>query len=1049
MQTDAASLTAILGFIPMANQKLAALHQKAAANVPLTPNEQAYLQRIKQVPALIKLELVVPPPAQLTVLADGTVGFQGATLSLVELGPKLKDFVANTYDPSLVVTAGTGATYANFQAAMKAGKDAGVPHLTTEGAVPAAPEPPKPLDFAVQADGTIKYQNATISLDDAGAKIKAAASGLPVTIRPDPRVSYVKLKAIVVAARSASPNNVNVVLLPAEELTVTAHGDGTILFHGVSVSIDDFRPDIQAAVEMRPELPVVVHSNPKLNYAAFTAIVDACKNAQAKKLTLVPPTPQPPPPPAPPKPLDVAVHSDGTIKFQGAAMQLDEFTAKIKDALAAHPDAAVTVHPDAKVSYVALTAIVDACKNAPAKNFSLVLPAPTEPLTVAARADGTILFHNAALNLDAFRDDIKAAVALRPDAPVVLHSNPKMDYAKFQAVADACNAAGAKQVTIVQPAPQPPAPAPATPAAPVTAETPPAAASSPAEGKPAAPLVPLSVVAHADGSIKFQGKTMKIDEFTAKVKDAVAANPDLAVVIHSNPKMDYAKFEAVVDACKNAPVKEVAVVQPAPQPPATPAVPAVAAMPETPAVTVPTTPPMPAPPKPVEPATVLVHEDGSVGFLGQRGTMNEFKTKLAKMVQTTPDRELVIKASSKKVPYDHVKAVLDACADAHVTHVNVTVPPPAPATAETPAPASPATAETPPASTLAPAPVNTKPVPAQIDLAADGSLTLDGTTVTEDDLKTRLANIKASNPKNPLVMMKQPGVTKEQWMHFVDLAHTLGLKLLVKNAKAPAIAPMVATPATLRPSAAEGGSPEPAEPAPHLSTTPAPESTAPSTNAPPAISSTEESVPVEIELTPDGLIAFLGETVSDAELQSRLDTVAHANLKEPVLIVKDEKVTHEQLQHVLDMCRAARLKTKVKVVKSSDTGALKPHANLPLAIQPPPAAGSEKVLPVEIGLGTKGRLTFEGTPVSLDELKARLATVAKGNPDQPVVIVKAADVTEDSADALVTVCQGVSAQLKVSVKTAPSFAPSLPDNSPADNLPSPDVHLHASLESER
>jgi len=248
---------------------------------------------------------------------------------------------------------------------------------------------------------------------------------------------------------------------------------------------------------------------------------------------------------------------------------------------------------------------------------------------------------------------------------------------------------------------------------------------------------------------------------------------------------------------------------------------------------------------------------------------------------------------------------------------------------------------------------------------------------------------------------------------------------------------MAATPPTLRPSAAEGGptiqpppAPEPAPAAPTLT----PTTETPSTNAAPAISSTEEAVPVEIELTPDGLIAFLGETVSDDELQKRLNNVARANVKEPVLIVKDEKVTHEQLQHVLDMCRAAKLKFKVKVVKSSDTGALKPHATLPLALQPPPAEGdltAPKILPIEIGLGTKGRITFEGHSVSLDELKARLATIAQGNPSQPVVITKQPDVTDGSVDALVTVCQGVSAQLKISVKTAPAF---LPMNAPADNL---------------
>jgi biopolymer transport protein ExbD len=1033
MSADADSLSTILGFIPMANQKLAALHQKAAANVPLTANEQAYLARIKQVPALIKLEIIKQPAAQLTVLADGTVGLDGTPLSLVELTGKLKDYVANAYDPAVVVTAGTGATYANFQAAMKALKDAGVPKVTTDGPLPTAPPPPLAAqDVVVTANGMVKLNGAALKLDDFTTKLKAIIASAPdvtVTVHADAKASFTDLSAVIDACKGAPVKNLNIQLPKLTDLTVSAHQDGTIGFHGATLKLDEFSADLKAAVALFPDLPVTLHSNPAMDYAKFKAVSDACNAAGARQVTVVQPAPQPPPPPT----LKAFVQADGSVKFQDATLKLDEFTTKIKDAVTATPDAAVTLHADSKVKLTDLSAAINAVKASNPKNFNPTLPAAKE-LSVTVHGDGSILFHGTTVSPDDFPNEIKAAVALYPDAPIVIHSNPKADYTKFQAVVDACHATSAKEVTVVQPAPEPPKPVAVTPPPVPVPPTPPAPAPAPAPEKPAAPPQPLTVIAHLDGSIKFQGKTMQIDEFTLKIKEAVTAHPDVAVIIHSNPKMDFAKFQSVVDACKNAPAKEVDVVPPAPQaPPASaPEAPAPIATPQL-AVQ---PPPPAAPAKPAEPATVLVHEDGSVGFLGKRGTLDEFKTKLAAMVTATPDRELIIKATSKKVAYDHVKAVLDACADAHVTHVTVNVqPPPAPAVAaETPSTNAAPAAPTPPA----PAPVNDKAVPAEIDLAADGSLKLDGTTVTEDDLKTKLADIKATNPKNPLVMMKQPGVTKEQWTHFVDLAHSMGLKLLVKNAKAPAITPMAATPPTLRPSAAEGGptiqpppAPETAPPTP----APGPTTETPATNAAPAISSTEEAVPVEIELTPDGLVAFLGETVSDDELQKRLNNVARANVKEPVLIVKDEKVTHDQLQHVIDMCRAAKLKFKVKVVKSSDTGALKPHASLPLALQPTPAGSDtpagKRILPVEIGLATKGRITFEGQSVTLDELKARLSTIAQGNPNQPVVIMKQADVTDGSVDALVTVCQGVSAQLKISVQTAPSF---LPMNAPADNL---------------
>ena len=1041
LQIDSESLTTILNFIPMANQKLAALHQKAAAGVPLTANEQTYMARIKQVPALVKLQMVAQPPSQLTVLADGRVGFQGTPVSLVELNAKLKDFVANTYDPSVVVMAGTGATYANYQAALKACKDAGVAHLASEGPVPtpppAPPPPPAPQDVVVSTGGMVKLNGAALKLDDFTAKLKALAAAAPdvqVTVHAESKASFTDLTAVIDACKGAPVKNLTIDLPKLTELTVSAHQDGTIGFHGATMNTDAFSADLKAAVALFPDLPVVLHSNPKMDYTKFKAVSDACNGAGAKQVTIVQPAPQPPPPPK----LIVGVPAEGQVTLQGKVVD-GAILEDLKAALTATPDAPVTVRPDPKASYVAVAAIIETCKAASPKNFNVAFP-PLKELTVTVHGDGMILFHGATMGIADFSVEIKAANALRPDLPIVIHSNPKADYTKFQAVVDACHATAAKEVTVVQPAPEPPKPVAVTP------PPPPALVPSAAEGQPqpataSAPPQPLTVIAHLDGTIKFQGKTMKIDEFTAKIKDAATANPALAVIIHSNPKLDYAKFEAVVDACKNAPAKEVDVVPPAPQPPT--AAPAVASTPPTPA----TPAALATPPAPLKPLTVLVHDDGTVGFQGKRGSLDDFKTKVAAMVAATPTRELVIKTSGPKVAYDHVKAVLDACAAANVAHVTSPPPPPPaplPVTAETPP-------TTPPTPAPAPSPVNTKPVPAEIDLAADGTLKLDGTAITEDDLKVKLADIKSTNPKNPLVMIKQPGVTKDQWMHFVDLAHSMGLKLLVKNGKAPALAPVAVTPPTLRPSAAEGGAtaptPAPADLAPHLSAEPAPETSTPATNAPPVISANEEAVPVEIELTPDGQVSFLGEAVSDSDLKARLASVAQSNSKEPVLIVKDEKVTHDQLQRVVDLCHAAKLKVKIKTVKSSDMGLLKPHANLPVALEPPPAAGYEKTLPVEIGLGTKGRLTFEGAPVSLDELKARLATVAKGDPDQPVVIMKEADVPDDSVDALVTVCQGVSSQLKISVKSAPNFtAPSLPDNSPAANLPAPDVHLHASLD---
>jgi hypothetical protein len=64
---SAESLTTILNFIPMANQKLKVLSERTQSGAKLTPTEQAYVGRIRKIPALIKLAAIganIAPEAQ-------------------------------------------------------------------------------------------------------------------------------------------------------------------------------------------------------------------------------------------------------------------------------------------------------------------------------------------------------------------------------------------------------------------------------------------------------------------------------------------------------------------------------------------------------------------------------------------------------------------------------------------------------------------------------------------------------------------------------------------------------------------------------------------------------------------------------------------------------------------------------------------------------------------------------------------------------------------------------------------------------------------------
>ncbi|MEJ0000573.1 MAG: biopolymer transporter ExbD [Verrucomicrobiota bacterium] len=635
---------------------------------------------------------------------------------------------------------------------------------------------------------------------------------------------------------------------------------------------------------------------------------------------------------------------------------------------------------------------------------------------------------------------------------------------------------------------EPPAPPPA-----------PIAVAPPA---PPAPPAPLTVVLAANGSLHFKGAILGLEEFQTRLKALLAAQPDQALVLKASTKAPYGKFQAVVASIRSAPVKDFSIAQPEPQPPAPapPPAPPVAATPPAPvpAPVIPVMPALPAAPavpavpaepaiaaappaNPVKPAgppkplTVLVHQDGTVGFQGKRSSLTEFRSKVKAMVKATPDRELVIKAGPK-VNYDRVKAVLDICADAQVSHVTAPTPPslsaspvvtaiPAkPAAPEPPPvvlrpsaaegtpglpeiPPLPAPANAPEAAPAANTAVNDAPVPAALTLDAAGNLTLDGAPITEDELKGKLAELAKTNPKNPLVLTKQPKVTRAQWQHYVALCHSMKLRLLVKNAPASAAdaAPpeIASTPPVPRPAAGEGSpSPAPAIPAVPVDGNPAPHLA--------AMPMTEDPVPVEIELTPDGQISFLGETVTEDELRSRLDGVAKNNPTEPILVLKDEKVRHDQLEKVVTLCHEAKLKVRVKTVKSSDSSsAMAPHkAAAPAVAATGDAPSPERILPVEIGLATDGQTTLDGSKVGPDNLQLMLAAIAKANPRQPVVIVKEGDVAPDKLDAVVAVCRSVNLPLKV--KEARLFSPPPPpvaadDSASEQNLPTPAVHMHPPL----
>ena len=152
---DAETLTAALNFIPLANQEVKALREKAAKGMILTAPEQEYLNRIKEVSSLIRLALVAPskspaaltptpsapnaaaisapspaavPPASLraVVRIDGKVNFQGVTLEPAEFKSRLEALVKTTPGQAVVIHAGKRVTYDKFKTVLDICHDAQV-----------------------------------------------------------------------------------------------------------------------------------------------------------------------------------------------------------------------------------------------------------------------------------------------------------------------------------------------------------------------------------------------------------------------------------------------------------------------------------------------------------------------------------------------------------------------------------------------------------------------------------------------------------------------------------------------------------------------------------------------------------------------------------------------------------------------------------------------------------------------------------------------------------------------------------------------------------
>ena len=308
---------------------------------------------------------------------------------------------------------------------------------------------------------------------------------------------------------------------PNSKKAATATSDGTGPLKLLRFpSIADQDQSIQADVEtLTLAMNFIPLANQKLKAlrdkkAAGTALTD---NEQAYlkriksipclvKLALVEPPPvaaapapaaEPAKTPAPANinPLNVVVHTDGSVRFQRATIKLPAFQAKIAEIAKTNPEQAFVVVAATNVPQEKIQAVMDSFLSARLEHVTVALhPTASSPAPTPAVA-------------------ASPAVPASADMPA-----PHLAVAAAPAV----------------PADAAPAPAPAT---------------------PAPKLRPLPLDLRSDGNVDFQNATLTLDELKPKLDEIAQATPTPSISIRGKDNVSPDQLNKVVALCKDAKLK--------------------------------------------------------------------------------------------------------------------------------------------------------------------------------------------------------------------------------------------------------------------------------------------------------------------------------------------------------------------------------------------------------------------------------------------------------------------------------------------------------------
>jgi len=331
---DTETLSAVMNFIPLADQKLKALRAKKEPGPQggyiLSANEEAYLARIKKVPSVIKLALVEPPaPAPIAAAAAKPVSpTPTAETPATPVASVPENPVAATQDSSVAAPAPK-----------------------------AVPPTKEPLNVNVHPDGSVGFHGAKMELTAFQAKLVHIGKVSPAQafiVHSSPDVQDDKLKLVMDAFHAASLDQVS--LGTPLAAATPAPAPQPMVTKPVLAPL----PTPAAT----PEVTAPVATTPAPDASAAAANPSASTPSSATPTVTSS------------SPLKAVVRTDGKINFQKVTLTPAEFKSRINTLVQTTPDQAILVKAGKTVPYVYFESAVNICRAAQIKNLTTAGPAP-------------------------------------------------------------------------------------------------------------------------------------------------------------------------------------------------------------------------------------------------------------------------------------------------------------------------------------------------------------------------------------------------------------------------------------------------------------------------------------------------------------------------------------------------------------------------------------------------------------------------------------------------------------------------------------------------